>query len=118
MMKTIVHPEHGEVKYSTVYFSIEEPVLFSCYFENSPDKYVGVMVEDFEFGSTRVQSFYFAGVLENELRVLEKRPGKLKDLFDHRPVLWYNRHSTGQEKWEQHQGVLPFYSFNEFASLR
>lgn len=118
MTKEIVHPSYGQVRYSAVYFSLEEPVLFSCYFENTPDKYVGVMVEDFENGNNRIQSFYFVGVLENELRILEKKPGKLRELFDHRPVLWFNRHSTGREVWEKHQGVMPFYSFSEFASLR
>lgn len=118
MMTTIVHPDFGEVKYSAVYFRLDEPILFTCYFSESDEKYVGIMVEDFEHNSKRVQSFYFAGVADNELRMLESKPGKLKELFAHRKVWWFNRHSDGREYWERQNGVLDYYNFTERASLK
>ena len=110
------HPSLGELKYSVVYFKIDSPILFSCFFDKSEDMYVGVKVEDFKTNGKRVESWYFCGVLENEIRMLESTPGKLKEIFDSRPVLWCNKHGD-VVTWKKHNGVAPFYSFCEKATL-
>lgn len=114
----IHHPNYGEIKYSTVYFAIDEPVLFSCYFSEVPDKYIGMMVEDFEHKGNRIRSWYFAGVLQNEISMLETTAGKMKELFSRRPVLWHTKHDNGYSLWEKHQGVIPFYAPTDRMTLK
>ena len=110
------HPEFGDLKYSEVYFKLEEPILFTCYFSNTPDKYVGIMVEDFEMDDIRIKSWYFAGVLQNEISMLERVPGKLKELFEQRPVWWCND-NNGKIVWKKQPRVFSAYSFCETATL-
>lgn len=113
MMK---HPSLGELFYSTVYFAVETPVLFTCYFNESDEKYVGVKVEDFVTDGKRVESWYFVGVLDNEIKMLETTPGKLKEIFNTRPVIWCNRHGDTYT-WRKNNGIAEFYQFNEDATL-
>lgn len=110
------HPSLGELFYSTVYFSVESPVLFTCYFDNSDEKYVGVKVEDFFYNEKKIESWYFVGVLDNEIKMLETKPGKLKEIFNTRPVIWCNKHGDTLT-WRKSNGVADFYQFNEDATL-
>lgn len=110
------HPSLGKLYYNTVYFAVEEPILFTCFFDNFEDMYVGVKVEDFLTQGKRVESWYFCGVLENEVKMLESKPGKLKEIFDNRPVIWCNKHGD-IITWKKHSRVAPFYSFAEETTL-
>ena len=115
-MASLKHPEFGHIKYSAIYFKLDEPIMFTCYFNNSEDKYVGVMVEDFEANKHKVQSWYFVGVAENEVRMLETTPGKLKELFESRPVWWCNR-TNGSITWKKQNGISAIYQFCDRSTL-
>ena len=110
------HPEFGEIKYSTVYFKVNEPILFTCFFDNTPDKYVGVMVEDFESDGKKIQSWYFVGVSQNELRYIESTPGGMKKLFESRPLWWCNRNGDVYT-WKKQRFLSSSYSFCDRATL-
>lgn len=113
---TMRHPSLGKLYYNCVYFAMDDPILFTCYFDNFEDMYVGVKVEDFTSKGKHIESWYFCGVLENEIRMLETTPGKLKEIFDTRPVIWCNKHGN-TITWRKHEGVAPFYSFAEDSTL-
>jgi hypothetical protein len=119
--RVIGHPEFGEVKYSTIYFEMEEPILFSCTFQNTPDKYIGMRVDEIgDFDST-IKVYYFVGVLNNEISLLEKKQGKLKELFDNRPVLKCVARITGEDivqSWYKKDKIDYAYSPTDKASLQ
>lgn len=114
--KKMRHPSLGELRYSNVYFKIDEPILFTCFFDKTDNMYVGIKVEDFVTNNKRVESWYFCGVVESEVRLLEKTPGKLKEMFDTRPLVWCNKHGD-VITWKKHNGAAPFYSFCERSTL-
>lgn len=116
----ISHPEYGNIKFQSIYFALEKPILFSCYFENTPDKYVGMMVEDFEDLDCQINSYYFAGILSNELHMIENKVGKLREFFKNRPVWWMNHRigpDTDNQRWAKHSNINPMYLPTEKTKL-
>ena len=117
------HPEFGEVQFEKIYFEIEKPVLFISTFEKTDEKYVGIMVEEYDHPfaeNMRFFIYYFAGVAENEIRHLEKTKGSLKELYENRPV-WFLQHrddmGATDDRWEKHHSINPIYEITEKASL-
>lgn len=113
----ISHPKMGVVRYSTVYFSVDEPIMFSCFFSNTPHKYVGIQVEHFELKGVVYRSYLFVGALDNEIRAMESKPGFLRKYLSSSPVLWCNI-SGDDVTWKEFKGAPPFYLPIEEATLK
>lgn len=107
----------GDIMYSTVYFSFAgDPVMFTCFFNKTPHKYVGIQVENFPLDDITVKSYYFVGALDNEIRAMETKPGVLRDYLSSRPVIWCNMFGDNLT-WKNFKRVESFYLPTEKATL-
>lgn len=101
-----LHPEYGKIKFQKILFEMEKPVLFIASFEEVDEKYVGIMVEEFNDpfaeGKKKIYTYYLAGASDNEIRHLERTQGALKEFFETRPV-WFLEHrvqgNTTEDNW-------------------
>lgn len=116
------HPEYGEIEFQKIFLEVEKPVLFVASFQENEDKYVGLLVEQYDLPFTTGTMFiyYFVGVAENELRHLEKTKGALKEIFETRPVMRLQHKDVmgcTTDNWEKQDHINILYEITEKASL-
>lgn len=114
----INHPELGNIQYLKTYLLLDEkddPELFVCKFTNTEDKYIGRRVEEYkhpDLPKTLVHNYYFVGVNDSEIKLIEKEYKMLGQLFNTRPV-WFLNYLRGWgdpiSRWKKESKINPMY---------
>lgn len=138
-MRLIEHDILGHIDIIKSYLVVDEPVIFTCTFEQDPTKqvYLGIQFEDFEVSdfevgsNERITNYYFAPISNEYINALETGDSdkiSLWDVFVAMPksgmysVLWCSHRINPNTKkvatlWRMRTSVSPYYRMPRGTTL-